>query len=159
MVKVMDCYRFARRLHLAGIPLVPKLIDYAVRLLFAGWVPHTAQIGRRVVLGYGALGIVIHARAVIGDDVHIDQGVTIGGNGTCEGVPTVEEGVYIGAGAKILGPVRIGYGSVIGANSVVVRDVPPRCVAAGIPARIIRSDIDPETYLFHKRSRGVSGVR
>jgi serine O-acetyltransferase len=90
--------------------------------------------------------------AVIGDRVHIDQGVTIGGNATSEGVPRVEDDVYIGAGAKLLGPILIGRGSVIGANAVVVKDVPQRSVVAGVPAVVIREDIEVRNYLYHRRS-------
>ena len=104
-----------------------------------------------MILGYGGLGVVIHSDAVIGDNVHIDQGVTIGGNGTVSGVPRIESNVYIGAGAKLLGPIKIGEGSVVGANAVVLRDIPPRSLVVGVPAKIIRSDIDIETFLYHRR--------
>jgi serine O-acetyltransferase len=130
---------------------VPRLIDYMNRLVFGCWIPHEASIGAGVVLGYGGLSIVIHQDAMIGDRVHIDQGVTIGGNGTRFGVARVGDDVYIGAGAKILGPISIGHGAVIGANAVVLEDVPPRSVAVGVPARIVRRDIDTSTYLYHKR--------
>jgi serine O-acetyltransferase len=104
------------------------------------------------VLGYGGLGVVIHSAARIGDDAHIDQHVTIGGSATRLGVPAIGRGAYIGAGAKILGPITVGDDAVIGANAVVTRDIPPRCVAVGVPARIIKSDIDPRQFLAHRRN-------
>jgi serine O-acetyltransferase len=146
-------YRTAHYLHRQHVPLVPRLMDYCIRVLFACWLPHTAALGRRVVLGYGGLGIVIHGESRVGDDVHIDQGVTIGGNATELGVPTIGNGVYIGAGAKILGPVVIGNETVIGANAVVVTDIPARCVAVGVPARVIKKDINLSTVLYHLRAK------
>lgn len=151
MLNVVNWYRVARWLHLRGIRWVPTLIDYLVRLVFACWLPHTARVGKNLVLGYGGLGVVIHSDAVIGDNVHIDQGVTVGGSGTRYGVPKIEQGVYIGAGAKILGPVTVGECSVIGANAVVITDIPARSVAVGVPSRLIKTDIDPSGYLYHKR--------
>jgi serine O-acetyltransferase len=145
-------YRIAVWLARRHIPIVPRLIDYWVRFVFACWLPHTASVGRRLILGYGGLGIVVHGSAVIGDDVQIDQGVTIGGNATEFGAPVLEQDVYVGAGAKILGPIRIGRGAVIGANAVVLKDVPNNAVVVGVPGRVVRTDIDPATFLFHKRN-------
>jgi serine O-acetyltransferase len=149
MLNPIWLYRMAHYLHRRHLPIVPRLFDYVARVLFACWLPHTATLGRRIVLGYGGLGIVIHGDARLGDDVHIDQGVTIGGNARELGVPTIGNGVYIGAGAKILGPVVIGDHAVIGANAVVVTDLPPNCVAVGVPARVIQRDIDAESFLYH----------
>jgi len=151
MPSAVSLYRVSSRLHRLRIPYAPRLIDYLARFLFAAWVPHTARIGKRAVLGYGGLGIVIHDDARIGDDVHIDQGVTIGGNATQGGVPTIGQNVYIGAGAKILGPIVIGENSIIGANAVVIRDVPANSVAVGVPARVIGTAIDSKATLFHRR--------
>ena len=144
-------YRMAHFLHCRHVPLFPLIMDYLIRILFACWLPHTATIGRRIVLGYGGLGIVIHGEAHVGDDVHIDQCVTIGGNATKFGVPIIGNGVYIGAGAKILGPVVIGNHAVIGANAVVVTDIPSNCLAVGVPAKVIRAGIDIDTYLYHRQ--------
>lgn len=152
MISAIQTYRVARWMAERRLPLLPRLIDYVNRLVFACWVPHDARIGRDVVLGYGGLGIVIHQDSVIGDRVHIDQGVTVGGNGTQFGVARIGDDVYIGAGAKILGPIEIGAGAVIGANAVVLEDVPAYSVAVGVPARVIRHDIDPASFLYHKRS-------
>lgn len=144
-------YRLSRYLHLRNVPYLPRLLDYAVRVLFACWLPHTAEVGKRVVLGYGGLCIVIHDDAKIGDDVHIGQGVTIGGNATDFGAPSIGNNIYIGAGAKILGPISIGDNCVIGANAVVISNVSSNCVVAGVPARIIREGIDLETLIYHRR--------
>lgn len=143
----------ARSLDRLNIPMLPRCLDYLNRLIFACWIPHSAVLGKNLILGYGALGIVIHDEAQIGDNVHIDQGVTIGGNATQFGAPQIGNHVYIGAGAKILGPISIGEGSVIGANAVVVRNVPPRSLVAGVPGRVLRNEIDIATFLYHQRPR------
>mgnify|MGYP003378386190 CR=1 FL=1 len=152
MLIVVRWYRTSRLCSRWHVPVVPKLIDYAIRLVFSCWLPHGVRAGSKLVLGYGGLGVIIHSDVEIGDNVHIDQGVTIGGNGTTYGVPCIESNVYIGAGAKILGPIRIGEGSIIGANAVVIRDVPPRSLSVGVPAKVIQSDINIETFLYHNRN-------
>lgn len=97
-----------------------------------------AQIGRRVFIDHGN-GVVIGETAILEDDVLIYQGVTLGGVSLEPGKrhPTIKKGVVIGAGAKILGDITIGEYSKIGANSVVVKEVPPHSTAIGIPARVV----------------------
>lgn len=151
MINAIHFYRAGRWLHRRRVPALPRLVDYASRLLFACWVPHRADIGAGVSLGYGGLGIVIHDDTVIGERTQIDQGVTIGGNARSFGVARIGREVYIGAGAKILGPISIGDGAIIGANAVVTHDVPARAVAVGVPARIVKTDIDPDQFLYHRR--------
>lgn len=153
MLKVVTYFRLANFLFRHGVPFIPRILDYFIRFMFSCWLPHTVNVGQKLVLGYGGLGIVIHNNAVIGNNVHIDQHVTIGGNGTEYGVPVIGNNVYIGAGAKVLGPVNIGDGSVIGANSVVTRDVPSRTVVAGVPAKMIRENIDITAFLYHMRAK------
>ncbi len=155
MLNPLWLHRITHAFHNGHVPDVPRMMNYLIHILFACWLPHSATVGQRVVLGYGGLGIVIHGeRGPIGDDAHIDQCVTIGGNATERGVPTTGSRVYIGAGAKILGPVVIGHNTVIGANAVVVTDIPSHCVAVGVPAHVIRSGIDPATFLYHHTAAG-----
>jgi serine O-acetyltransferase len=90
-----------------------------------------------VRFGYSGLGIVVHARARIGSHVVIGTNVTFGGRKDYEGVPMIEDGVEIGTSAKTLGPVTCGRGTRIGANAVVLTDIPPGATAVGVPARII----------------------
>jgi serine O-acetyltransferase len=150
VISAIKVYRISRWLYEHRVPFLPRMLDYLSRFLFACWIPHRARIGRGVVVGYGGLAIVIHDDCVIGDHSEIDQGVTIGGNAREPGVATIGSHVYIGAGAKILGPVQIGDGSIIGANSVVTRDIPGGCVAVGAPAKVVRQGVDPADYLFHR---------
>ncbi|MFC7790177.1 serine O-acetyltransferase EpsC [Microbacterium sp. MAHUQ-60] len=95
-----------------------------------------ARIGRRFFIDHG-MGVVIGETAEIGDDVMLYHGVTLGGRTRNHGKrhPTLEDGVAVGAGAKILGPVRVGARSVVGANAVVTRDSPPDSVLVGMPAK------------------------
>ena len=156
MLNPLWLHRITHGLNNGHVRDVPRMMDYLIHILFACWLPHSARVGQRVVLGYGSLGIVIHGEAQIGDDIHIDQCVTIGGNATERGVPTIGSGVYIGAGARILGPVVIGHNTVIGASAVVVTDIPSHCVAVGVPAHVIRSGIVPATFLYHHTAAGKS---
>ncbi|MCF6235457.1 MAG: serine acetyltransferase [Gammaproteobacteria bacterium] len=130
-----------------GIPLFPSLINKLfIRLLFGCQIGVETKIGKNVDLGYGGLGVVIHKRAVIGDNVSIGSGVTIGGTTKKYDVPIIGDNTIISTGAKILGPIEIGKNCVIGANSVVLKSIPNNCVAVGSPAKIIKRNIDIENY-------------
>ncbi len=98
-----------------------------------------AQIGAHLFIDHGA-GIVIGETAVVGDNVTIYHGVTLGGTGKDRGKrhPTVEDDVLLGAGVKVLGPITIGRGSRVGANSTVLCDIPPDSTAVGSPAVVVR---------------------
>ena len=100
-----------------------------------------AQIGKRFFIDHGT-GVVIGETAIIGDDVTLYQGVTLGGTGKDTGKrhPTICDNVMIGSGAKILGPIVIGENSRVGAGAVVVTDIPANCTAIGIPARAVKRD-------------------
>ncbi|MCS6712551.1 serine O-acetyltransferase [Brachybacterium sp. EF45031] len=107
-----------------------------------------ASIGRRFFIDHG-MGVVIGETAEIGDDVMLYHGVTLGGR-SMERVkrhPTVADGVTIGAGARVLGPVLIGRGAQIGANAVVVRDVPDDATAVGVPAVVRPHAAAPESHI------------
>lgn len=147
MLNVYGWYYLSNFLHRNKVPLLPKIISHLIRFIFAAWIPWSAKIGKGTILGYGGLGIVIHNRAVIGKYCHIDQNVTIGGTSKKKEVPVIGDFVYIGAGAKVLGPVKVGNNAVIGANAVVVKDVPEGCLVAGIPAHILKSGISKRDYV------------
>lgn len=142
----LSFYRLGNWCHRHHVPLVPTVMKACTRLLFCAHVPCEASIGKGTMLGYSGLGSVVHQRAVIGSNVMIGSHATIGGRSHFEGVPVIEDDVFIGAGACVLGPVRVGRGAVIGANAVVIEDVPARSVVAGVPARVIRSEVDSRDY-------------
>jgi serine O-acetyltransferase len=125
----------------APFSLLYRTLYRGVRNFYGIELPYSAQIGRRVVIEHQH-GIIVHGDAVIGDDCILRHGVTIG-NRTLDrprDAPHIGNGVNIGAGAKILGAVTVGAGAQIGANSVVVSDVPAHSTATGIPARVTRTE-------------------
>lgn len=116
---------------------------FFVRAMCGAELDAGCQIGPGLRLPHGANGVVIHKESVIGKNVTIYHQVTLGGRNQSDSQPpTIGDNVEIFAGAKLLGSVQIGEGAVIGANAVVIEDVPAFCVAVGVPARIIdrRSD-------------------
>lgn len=122
----------------APLTLLYRVLYRCVEWTCGITLPYTTQLGRRVRIWHHS-GMVLHARS-IGDDVHIRHNTTFGVARRDENhaIPVIEDGVDIGCGVCILGDVVIGRGSVIGANSVVLTDVPPGCVAVGAPARVVK---------------------
>ena len=149
-VKAIALHRIAHPLQKAGVPLLPRMISEWGRFLTGIEIHPGAQIGYRVIIDHG-MGVVIGETAEVGDDVIIYQGVTLGGTHLepIKRHPTVCNRVVIGAGAKVLGNIRIGEGSRIGANSVVVREVPPNTTVAGIPAKVVTAGVRPGEELSH----------
>ena len=145
-MNALAIYRVGHWCYERGIPFVPQLAYYLIYLLCRAVIPMSAEIGKGVELAYGGLGIVLHERTKIGRYVTLGHDVTIGGRSRRWGVPVVEDRCVIGAGAKLLGPISVGHESVIGANAVVLDDVPPNSVMAGMPAHVVRRDIDIQDY-------------
>lgn len=131
-------YRLAHWFWQHKVPLLPWLLKSFNRIVFSVVLPPSAQLGSGVLLSYEGLGTVIHRHAVIGEGAVIGTGVTIGGRAGHVRVPVVGEGAMIGSGAKILGPLTIGRFASIGANAVVLHDIPDYAVAVGAPACVIR---------------------
>jgi serine O-acetyltransferase len=134
-------HRVAHALHEAGMPMLPRSLSMATRALTGIEIHPAADIGRGLFIDHGS-GVVIGETASIGKDVTLYQGVTLGGTGFATGKrhPTVQDNVTIGSGAKLLGPITIGHGAKIGANSVVVTDVPPNTTVVGNPGHPVRVD-------------------
>jgi serine O-acetyltransferase len=144
---VVILYLFAYRLYRLRIPIFPELINRVfVRLLFSCYIGLGARLGKNVRLGYGGLGVVIHKKAVVGNNVILGAGVSLGGTPRKHGVPIIGDNCTIYNGAQIIGPVTIGDNCIVGANSVVLENVPDKCIAAGVPAKIIKRNIDISQY-------------
>lgn len=140
-------YRIGNKMFALGIPILPKLCDIAIRLIHNSAVFSATQIGEGTKFGYGGIGVVIHKDSTIGKNCMIGSNVTIGGRSRSKQLPRIGDGVYIATGAKILGDVSIGDNAVIGANAVVIGNVPNNSVAVGIPAKIVKTEIDPKDYI------------
>ncbi len=146
-------YRLGHRLWLRGGPsrIVARLLMTVVRAVTGVEIHPAAVIGRRFFIDHG-MGVVIGETAEVGDDVMLYHGVTLGGRSLkkVKRHPTVGSRVTIGAGARILGPVYIGDDVQVGANSVVVKDIPAGAIATGIPAtvRFPHGHEDPYEAMF-----------
>lgn len=142
-------YYISHKAFLYKIPLIPKLLTLLIRIVFSGWIPASAKIGKDVKFGKGGLGIVIHEQAVIGNCCIISHNVTIGGSSKKERnkLPVIGKRVRIGAGAVLIGDIKIGDEVIIAASSVVTTDVPKRCIVAGNPAQIVKNDINIYDYV------------
>jgi serine O-acetyltransferase len=144
-------HRIAHWLYKKGLRFIPRFISAIGLFLTTIDIHPAATLGRRVFIDHG-VGVVIGETAILGNDVIVYQQVTLGGVSTSKGKrhPTLGNGVVIGAGAKVLGNITIGENSKVGANSVVVKDVPADSTAIGIPARVLKRGFD-KTPLSHNK--------
>lgn len=138
-VQAILAHRVAHALHTSGMPVVPRVLAHASRALTGVEIHPAAKIGRDFFIDHGS-GVVIGETAEIGCCVTIYQGVTLGGTGFQRGKrhPNVEDNVTIGSGAKLLGPITVGHGAKVGANTVVITDVPPKATVVGNPGHPVR---------------------
>jgi serine O-acetyltransferase len=140
-VQALLAHRVSHAMHDAGVPLVPRMLANVVKVVTGVEIHPAAQIGRGLFIDHGS-GVVIGETAEVGDHVTMYQGVTLGGTGFARGKrhPTVGNEVMIGSGAKLLGPIEVGERCKIGANSVVIHDVPPNSTVVGNPGHPVRVD-------------------
>ncbi|WP_150541004.1 serine O-acetyltransferase EpsC [Clostridium perfringens] len=136
-IHVLIFYRIAHGIYKIKLFFLARLISQLGRFFTGIEIHPGAKIGKGLFIDHG-MGVVIGETAEIGDNVTIYHGVTLGGTGKDKGKrhPTIGNNVIIGCGAKILGPISIGDGAKIGANSVVLKNVPKGKTAVGIPAVI-----------------------
>ena len=140
-VRAMRNHRWANWCYRHNLKFLARWISQASRHRTGIEIHPGATIGKRLVIDHG-MGIVIGETAEIGDDCLIYHGVTLGGTGKDVGKrhPTIGNRVLIGTGAKVLGPIKIGDGSRVAANAVVLKDIPENSTAVGSPARVVRVD-------------------
>jgi serine O-acetyltransferase len=153
-VQAILAYRVAHALHQAGVPGAPMAVSYASRAVTGVEIHPAARIGEDFFIDHGS-GVVVGETAEIGDRVTLYQGVTLGGTGFQRGKrhPTIEDDVTIGSGAKLLGPITVGHCAKVGANTVVIDDVPVDSTVVGNPGHPVRVEgrkVDgPDTDWIH----------
>jgi serine O-acetyltransferase len=139
-------HRLAHRIYRAGLYTPARMISQVSRFLTGIEINPGAQVGRRLFIDHG-MGVVIGETAIVGDDVTLYHDVTLGGIApsinsvsqvNVKRHPTLEDGVIVGAGAQILGDIVVGRNARVGANAVVVKDVPPGVAVVGIPGRVVK---------------------
>jgi len=145
-------HRIAHRLHMWKIPLIPRLLSQFTRSFTGIEIHPGAQVSKSLFIDHG-MGVVIGETSVVGENVTMYQGVTLGGTGKERGKrhPTIGNNIVIGAGAKILGNITIGDNVNIGSNAVVIRNVPSNSTVVGIPGRIVKREgrVIPGVTLDH----------
>ncbi|BCZ44816.1 serine acetyltransferase [Clostridium gelidum] len=137
-IHALISYRIAHFLYLKNRFFLARLISQLARFFTGIEIHPGATIGKGLFVDHG-MGVVIGETAEVGDNVTLYHGVTLGGTGKDIGKrhPTIEDNVLIGTGAKVLGPITVGKGAKIGANAVVVKNVPAKATAVGSPAKNI----------------------
>ncbi len=137
-IHALISYRIAHFLYLKKRFFLARLISQVSRFFTGIEIHPGATIGKGLFIDHG-MGVVIGETAEIGDNVTLYHGVTLGGTGKDTGKrhPTIEDDVLIGTGAKVLGPITVERGAKIGANAVVVKNVPAKATAVGSPAKNI----------------------
>lgn len=147
-------YRMTNKLYKRKWFVLARVISQIVRNFTGIEIHPGATIGKGLFIDHG-MGIVIGETAEVGDNVTIYHGVTLGGTGKDTGKrhPTVGDNVLIGAGSKILGPIKIGSNSKIGANSVVLKEVPENSTVVGIPGKVVNKPQEKVTFIYEEDSK------
>ena len=132
-------HRISHKLYKANHKFSARMISQGAKVLTGIEIHPGATIGKNLFIDHGS-GVVIGETTEIGDNCTLYQGVTLGGTGKDTGKrhPTLGDNVMVGAGARVLGPFKVGDGSKIAANAVVLAEVPENCTAVGIPAKIVK---------------------
>lgn len=144
---LMKLFRCGQKFHNSKLKFLSAIIYRIQFYLYNTSLPHSVKLGENTQFAYGGIACVIHERAELGDGCVIGQCITIGGRSKHRDVPILGDNVYIGAGARVLGPIKIGNNVIIAPNSVVLDDIPANTIVGGIPAKIIRGNIDPKNYI------------
>ncbi|RXZ83383.1 serine acetyltransferase [Paenibacillaceae bacterium] len=132
-------YRISRMLWKRKIPLIPLVLTRFIQVLYSIDIDYRARIEGGCIIVHGC-GLVIGKGAVVGRNAKLYHGVTLGAShGSKGGFPMLGDNVMVGCGAKLLGKITVGSNVMIGANAVVVENIPNDCTAIGIPAKVIRN--------------------
>ncbi len=139
--KVMLSYRVAHKLYMKKHYFMARWVSQRAVRKTGIEIHPGATIGKGLFIDHGS-GVIIGETAILGDNITLYQGVTLGGTGKEQGKrhPTLKDNVMVSAGAKVIGSFTIGENSKIGAGSVVLEEVPPNCTVVGVPGRIVRRD-------------------
>jgi serine O-acetyltransferase len=146
MQLVVRLQRVSFALQRKGLTPLSRFIELAIRLVYGACLPAKTSIAPSVVFYHNALGVVLNHTCVISGGCQIGTHVLLGGNGNEKGAPHLDEDVVVHAGAKLIGPIRVGRGTVIGANSVVMSDVPEGALVTGVPGSVKKLGIDSADY-------------
>jgi serine O-acetyltransferase len=154
-VKALLLHRVAHFFFKMGLVFLPRMVSEISRFMTGIDIHPGAVIGENLIIDHG-MGTVVGETSIIGNNVILYQGVTLGGTHLrrTKRHPTLEDGVVVGAGAKVLGNITIGANSRIGANSVVISDVPPNKTVAGIPAHVVGAGVAADEQLSHEKIVG-----
>lgn len=155
-MNAVNKYQVERWLYLHHCETLAWIVRSFIYLIHNSFVPYKCEIGEGTEFGYKGIGVVIHSEAKIGRDCKIGTNVTIGGGAGKSNqvipefndkrgiVPVIGDRVHIATGAKILGNIVVGDDVIIGANAVVINDVPSKTIVGGVPTRVIRYRSDEE---------------
>lgn len=143
---IVRLHKISRRLLDLRLRRLSRLIEHAIRLVYAARIPAEADIDPSVHFSHNALAVVVTKKASIGPRCQIGMHVLLGSSWPLEGGPRLEQDVVVLCGARVIGPITIGQGSVIGANAVVLKDVPPHSLVVGVPGVIKKTGIRIEDY-------------
>lgn len=139
MQMIMRLHRISAAFYRWRLPIVGRLVEGVIRVVFGAVIPGRARISPTAFFEHSGVGVVLNELSVIGDGCRIGVHVVLGGKAPIKGAPHLEEGVIVHSGAKLIGPIRIGRDTVIAANAVVIEDLAPKVLAAGVPAVVKKS--------------------
>jgi serine O-acetyltransferase len=146
---VVRLQRIANWLHRHRLSLFSRLLEIYIRVIFAAVLPASVRLGRNVHFGHSGFATIVNSSCKIGDNCFIGSHVILGGDTRSIGAPVIESDVVIHAGCMIIGPITIGRGSVIAAQSLVNKDVKPFSLIMGQPGRVVAENINPDEYVMH----------
>ncbi len=136
-MNAISIHRAAYWLHTHNIPFFPKILQIIIFIIYNSYIPYQVKIGYGTKFGHRGISVIINKDTIIGNNVLIRAHVTIGKKYTGGKAPIIGDKVSIGDGAKIIGDVIVGENAQIGANAVVLTNIPPNSIAVGVPARIL----------------------